>query len=160
MYILFENFRNIESYIMQRLMVFACKGEWVHCEIVFNEKNNLRASAWDSSGMEFRQWQDIKFERYFELYPLPSEHHNLAYQFCLANQGKKYDRMGVLGMTYKIPFLNSEKIFCSELCHEVTTLYTGLDVPQKQSSLVSPLEMRRMIINQGIEPVPISVLKK
>lgn len=160
MYILFENFRNIDTYLMQRLMVIACHGEWVHCEIVFNEKDNIRASAWDKSGMEFRKWQDVPFENYFELYELPSENWKSAYHYCQANEGKKYDRLGVLGMIYQIPVLSPERKFCSELCYEVIDLYTKLNIPERDAQMVSPLMMRRMIINQGIKPVPLSVLKK
>ena len=160
MYILFENFRNVDTYFMQRLMAMAVRGEWVHCEIVFNEKNNVRASAWDKSGVEFRNWEYIHYPERFELYPLPSEYWLEAYRICQAQVGTKYDRLGVIGMMYKIPIFHQERNFCSKLCYETIQNYTSLDLPVESPSLVTPLMMRRMIINQGIKPVPISVLNQ
>lgn len=159
MYILFEKFNNIDDYFMSRLMVFAVKGQWVHCEIVFNEKNNVRASAWDKKGMEFRDWSPINPD-YFELYPLPSEHWEAAYQYCKYLEGREYDRAGVLGMMYGLGIFNSDKKFCSELCYEVVSDFTDIQLAEMQPSLVSPLALRRMLINQGIQPVPLSVLNQ
>ena len=160
MYILFEKFNNIDTYLMSRLMVFAVKGQWVHCEIVFNEANNIRASAWDKHGMEFCEWATLKNPDYFELYPLPSENWQAAFQYCKYHEGREYDRAGVLGMMYGLDIFNSAKKFCSELCYEVVKDFTGISVPEIQPSLVSPLSLRRMLINQEIQPVPISTLNQ
>jgi len=160
MYLLFEKFNNIDSYLMSRLMVFAVKGQWVHCEIIFDEKDNLRASAWNKNGVEFRNWKPLINEHYFELYPLPSEHWEAVYQFFQQYEGSEYDKVGILGMMYGIGFLNSEKKFCSELCYEIVQNYTPITLPAILPGLVSPLSLRRMLLNQGIQPVPLSVLNK
>jgi hypothetical protein len=158
MYILFENFRNVDTYFMQRLMAMAVRGEWVHCELIFNEKNNIRASAWDKTGVGIREWETIAYPERFELYPLPSAYWQEAYRICKAQVGTKYDRLGVIGMMYKIPVFHQERNFCSKLCYETIQNYTSLDLPTQPSSIVTPLMLRRMIINQGIKPVPLSVL--
>lgn len=160
MYLLFENFRAYDSYLWQRIMAMGAKGEWTHCEVIFNEKDNVRASAWGSTGMEFRDWTPKTHPEYFELYPIPSDKWLRAYQFCKANEGKGYDKLGVLGMIYNFALLNSpRRVFCSELCFNVTSIYTDIPLPDIQPSLVSPVMMRRYLKNQGIQPVPLSVLQ-
>jgi hypothetical protein len=161
MYIIFENFRNYDTYLWQRIMAMGAKGEWTHCELIFDEMNNVRASAWGSSGMEFRKWEFPKKPQYFELYPLPSQNWKQAYEFCKEHEGLEYDKVGVLGMMYNWAKLNSpRKVFCSELCFKVTDNYTDVPLPNIQPSLVSPVMMRRYLIKQGIKPVPLSVLTK
>lgn len=166
MYILFENFRNIEStnlittYFRQRFMVIACKGEWVHCEIVFNEMQNQRAFASDSTGMMMKDWENKVKPEHFELYPLPSHNWKLSYDYCKSQEGKVYDRAGVVGMMYGIPTYNDNAVFCSELSDTVIKQYTGLQIEKRPASLVSPLMLRRSIINQNINSVPLSVLSK
>lgn len=165
MYILFENFKNVKrkthfaTYFRQRFMVIACKGEWVHCEIIFNEMGNQIAYAGNETGMVMMEWKELENPQYHELYPLPSQNWQAAYEYCQSQVGKVYDKAGVVGMMYGVPTYNDDAVFCSELCENVVNKFTGLTLEQRPPSLVSPLMLRRSIINQGIQPVPISVLK-
>lgn len=159
MYILFENFRNIDSYLWQRLMAMGSKGEWVHCEIVFNEMYNIRASAWNSTGMEFRQWETNLNPKYHELYPIPSENWEAIFKYCQSLEGNQYDKLGVFGMIAQVPMGNDKNTFCSEMCYRAINEMTSLPVPNMHGNLVSPTRLRRMLINRNIKPVPLSVLK-
>lgn len=158
MHILFEHFTAQPDYLWTRIMAMGSKGEWVHCEIVFDELENLRASAWGESGMEFRQWHNPQPESRFELYPLPSENWKSVYDYCKTMEGSNYDKLGILGMIFRIPINNQNCVFCSELCYKSIQNYTSLELPAEYPSNVSPLNLRRMLINQNIKPVPLSTL--
>ncbi len=160
MYILFEHYKNIDNYFKQRMMLLGVKGDWVHCEIIFNEVDNIRASAWGSIGMSFEKWENITKPAYFELYPLPSENWREVYAYMDAHKGSPYDKIGVIGMVYGLAVQYKNGKFCSELCYEALSQHTSISLPKARPSSVSPLELRRWIINSGIKRVSSTALNK
>jgi hypothetical protein len=161
MHLLFEHYRESQGYFKQRMMVVGAKGDWVHCELVFDEVNNRRASCWGSEGMEFENWKNITRPQNFELYPIPSQNWKEAYEFMESHVGIPYDKIGVLGMVYKIPFMQSQhRKFCSELCFEAVKQFTNIELPSVLPNTVSPLNLRRWIINAGISPIASTALNK
>ena len=165
MYILFESYRNIDAYFKQRMMLLGGKGAWIHCEIIFNEKQNVRASCWDAEGMNMRAWQALERPEYFELYPLPSSQWKAMYQYMLQQRGFAYNKIGVLGMVYGIALKGikgqgNQAKFCSELCYEAILHYTDLPLPITNPASVSPLLLRRYLKNLGIEALSPSLLNQ
>jgi len=152
MYLLFESFRNQDSYIWQRMMAVGGKGEWVHCEILFDEKAWRRGSAWLTQGVGFRAFEPIDPKRY-EVYQIGSQHWEKAYQYFVENEGKKYDAIGVVGMVYRTALLdNPEHKFCSEVCYEALT-QAQFPLPKIDARLISPLQLRRLIRGLGYKPL-------
>ena len=160
MYILFEHYKNIDNYFKQRMMLLGGKGDWVHCELVFDEVSNVRASSWGNMGMDFEAWENIKKPQYFELYPLPSQNWKQVYDFMYSYRGSPYDKIGVLSMVYGLAFQYKEGKFCSEICYEALQLSNTLQLPIVRPSSVSPMMLRRYIINAGLKPVSSTVLNK
>lgn len=159
MHLLFEHYRESEGYLKQRMMVIGAKGDWVHCELIFDESNNQRASCWGAEGMEFEVWRNITRPQNFELYPIPSSNWKEIYDFMQSHVGTPYDKLGVLGMVYQVPFLQSQhRKFCSELCYEAINQLTTIQLPLVKPNTVSPLQLRRWIINAGIKPISSTAL--
>ena len=75
------------------------------------------------------------------------------YQYFEANEGKKYDAIGVVGMVYKTALLdNPEHKFCSEVCYEALT-QAQFPLPKVDARLISPLQLRRLIRGLGYKPL-------
>ncbi|MBB6003849.1 hypothetical protein [Arcicella rosea] len=160
MHILFEHYKNIDNYFKQRMMLLGVKGEWVHCEIVFDELDNLRASSWGSIGTDFQPWQNIKKPNLFEIYMLPSDNWREVYQFMKNHEGSPYDKLGVIGMVYGIALQHKNSKFCSEICYEAIKNHVSISIPLVRPSSVSPMQLRRCIINSGVKRVPSLALNK
>lgn len=160
MYLIFEHYKNIDNYLKQRLMLLGVKGDWVHCEIVFDEMDNVRASSWGGIGTEFVAWENIKKPSNFSLYPLPSANWKEVYRYMQEHQGSPYDNLGVVAMVYGLGINWKKGKFCSEICYEALSKHTNIALPNVKASSVSPLELRRWIINSGIKSVPSTVLNK
>ncbi|MEA5402621.1 hypothetical protein VB776_06830 [Arcicella sp. DC2W] len=160
MHLLFEHYKNIDNYFKQRIMLLGVKGDWVHCEIIFDELDNLRASSWGSKGTDFEKWENIKKPNLFEIYMLPSENWREVYQFMKNHEGTPYDKLGVIGMVYGIAVQHKNSKFCSEICYEAIKNHVSLPIPSVRPSSVSPLQLRRWIINSGVKRVPSLALNK
>lgn len=142
------------------MMLFGVKGDWVHCEIIFDELDNIRASSWGNKGTDFEKWENIKNPNLFELYKLPSQNWREVYQFMKNHEGTPYDKLGVIGMVYGIAVQHKNSKFCSEICYEAIKNNVSLPIPSVRPSSVSPLQLRRWIINSGVKRVPSLALNK
>lgn len=149
MHILFESFRTQPSYLFQRMMLIGGKGEWTHCEILFEEKQWIRASSWRSQGTGFKTFEPLGNPSHYEIYALESTNWQKAFAYFDTHQNPYYDVYGVLGMVYQTHLLNhpSHK-FCSEACYEAL-LEAQLPLPLLDARLLSPLQLRRIIKQAG-----------
>lgn len=138
---LYIAFQKSNGSIIDRLISFFTKSEYIHCEIVTSKnKNSIYGySSYIGEGVRAK-WIDI--DDRWELIPLNNTKFKCIRaqeikDFYSKTEGKKYDYLGCLGFVFGNSD-NPNRYFCSEWCAEAL----GIENPSK----VSPAKLHDMII--------------
>jgi uncharacterized protein YycO len=87
---------------------------WSHCGIVLPDDTVVEARAFE--GVVHRPVADLIAESSkFEYRDIAVPHDAAAYEFALAQVGKRYDRWGVVGLGVRREWEEPDAWFCSEL---------------------------------------------
>ena len=158
--VVFEKKNNIRKKVMQKLMESGSGGENVHCEIVIPHRKFIRASAWLSTGVQFKDFYELvpnaEHYEYFEINNVDAE---AIYQFHALQLGKKYDQAGLffaMFLGFRSKRENPDKWFCSEINYYELLNIAKLPLPQIIQHYVTPEMLYIMLKDLGYVPKKLS----
>lgn len=104
--------------LFDKLIRWWTKGRYSHCELVFKDGAFFSADAWKGI-VRFEKVDANPANWDFVDVPMDTFDENRLYRWCLAQEGKGYDWLGIVGAQI-LPLSIEDPLlyFCSEVCVE------------------------------------------
>lgn len=108
-------FYKAKGRFFDKLIRWYTKEQYSHCEIYFNGNCMFSADAWENK-TRFKQmainpdsWDIVDI-------PVTSKEIAKIYDFCIQQEGKKYDWSGIASFMFPLAKPGFNRWFCSEIC--------------------------------------------
>lgn len=133
-------FETAETNLKGSVMKFGSGGQMIHCQFVFENYDNVCASAWELHGIGFRTYeQTVKEERRWAFVNFGNEKDEELWSWFRQRIGTPYD-LGGLFTSFIVPMKkrDSPKMFCSEVCYTACQEVLKLNLPAVNPAYLSP----------------------
>ncbi|MBA4849024.1 hypothetical protein [Emticicia sp. BO119] len=151
-YIAFQHAIAEKKPLRRLLLTLGNQNEIIHCEFIL-ANNSLRLSAWQNSGVEFREVKDTNLKQ-FIAYDLGNGVDAQLLEYFNQKKGSEYDTMALItDMIAGFNLKRNNRYFCSEICYDILKNQLSYPLPEKIPSSVSPQQLYEMIVATDLQQV-------